>query len=155
MLISVDPTNKEKKMYKAFAAIALTASLAACGGGGDVKAPDISAAIQQALGNINVPSLPAAPAFNGAFAAVNGVAVGYVAGSSETAVATAIAKGIADAPTTNAANYALLLSDAGLPIKIYGGLSNVKSSITGAFIPLPDTNFVAKLTSGGLVVKQV
>jgi hypothetical protein len=129
--------------------------LVACGGGSGEPGPtaNYSAPVGQALGNI-VQTLPdAAKAFTGAFASVNGQAVGYVSGISESDVALKLAQGIANAPTSNADAYKALLSDAGLSIVIVGADTGQKSSITGLPLKYPDSVFVGKLgresTAGG------
>lgn len=149
-------------MYKAFAtkmmAAAITVSLAACGGGGasNVNLSSQAAAIDQAITNIAQNTPAPAPAYSGSFCAVNGVSIGFVSGTSEDAVAMSIAKSIANAPSTNAANYKLLLSDSGLSITLFGAMiPGQKSAITGLPLYDPNVNYVAKLTSSGLVVTKV
>lgn len=145
--------NATKQM---FYAAALSIVLSACGGGGSPTV-DNSKALDQAISNISVPGVGTTPSptYAGANVSVNGVNSGWVNGTSEDNVAMLAAKAVADNQKGNPDAYKALLSDAGLKVVVIGGLSNVKSGVTGLFIPLPDIMFVAKLTTTGLIVRRV
>jgi hypothetical protein len=136
-----------------FFAAFLSASLAACGGGG-ASVPDNSQAISDALHNINIPGVPSTPAapFTGAFLAVNGVAVGWVAGKDPYDAVSAAVTPVIDHPSTYPDLYKLLLSDAGLKVVVYGKITG--TSPLGVVQHEPDVTYTAKLMADGLHIVQ-
>lgn len=130
--------------------LTIAISLTACGGGGggsNVAVPDNSAAINAALQNI-ASTLPVTAPFTGAFTLVDGVAMGYVEGTSEKDVATKLANMIISSPTTYPNQNKLMLSDAGLKITIAGKITG--TSALGLVTSLPDTVYTATIRNDGL-----
>jgi hypothetical protein len=136
-------------MYKRLVSfILVSASLAACGGGG-TNVPDNSQAIKDALGGITVPGGGTnTPAYTGAVVAVDGVGIGYISGKDErSVVANAVAPIVANV-AQNQALYNKLLSDAGLNVTVFGDIIG-HSSITGAPLYAPDSHYTVKLAKDG------
>jgi hypothetical protein len=144
------PTRKECAMYKRLVSfILVSASLAACGGGGAPQV-DNSQAIKDAIGGITVPGGSTnTPAYTGATVAVDGVPIGYISGKDErSVVANAVAPIVANPSGANATLYQKLLSDAGLNVTVYGDVIG-HSSITGAPLYAPDSHYTVKLAKDG------
>jgi secreted protein with Ig-like and vWFA domain len=137
-------------MYKRLVSfILVSASLAACGGGGAPQV-DNSQAIKDAIGGITVPGGSTnTPAYTGATVAVDGVGIGYISGKDErSVVANAVAPIVASPSGANATLYNKLLSDAGLNVTVFGDIIG-HSSITGAPLYAPDSFYVVKLAKDG------
>lgn len=132
-------------MRKFAATLAISAMLAACGGGGAPQV-DNSQAIKDAIGGITVPSTPA---YTGAAVAVDGVGIGYISGKDErSVVANTVAPIVANPSGANATLYQKLLSDAGLSVTVFGDVIG-HSSITGAPLYAPDSHYTVKLAKDG------
>ena len=128
----------------------LASSLAACGGGGST-APTSSqnAALDSALTNI-VQTLPQpSKPFLGAFAAVNGVSVGYIEGTDEGDVAKRLALAVAQNQDKFPNEYKSMLSDAGMAITVMGDITGTTKF--GTVASNPDVHYVAKMGKGNVV----
>jgi spermidine/putrescine-binding protein len=137
-------------MYKHLSIIALSTSLCACGGGGSTApTSDNSAAINSAIANIAQTQPQPAKAFLGAFAAVNGVSVGYVDGSSVDDVAKSVALAIAQHQDKWPNEYKSMLSDAGMAITVFGDVTGTTKF--GTVQSEPDVKYVAKMGKGNVI----
>jgi tetrahydromethanopterin S-methyltransferase subunit E len=139
---------------KSLTIIALSASLCACGGGGNSSgnaAPTIdqSAAINSALTNIAQTLPEAHKPFTGAFAAVNGISVGWIDGTSADDVANGIALAIAQNQAKFPNEYKAMLSDAGLAITVFGDITGTTKF--GTVQSMPDTHYVARMGKGNVI----
>lgn len=134
-------------------AASLALSLSACGGGGgSSSAPvDNSQPIKDAIPGI-VNNLPPAPKpFTGAFMSIEGVSVGFVAGSSPADAVMRLARIIEADTTKYEPLYKMMLSDAGLRVVVHGEKIGVGAA-SGLPIYAADKVFVVRLTSGGGIV---
>ena len=140
---------------KAILVAALSLSLVACGGGSSAPAQDNTAAQAQAAIKAIADKTPEPAKYTGSFVTVSAagfsVAQGFISGTSEQNVVEKLAKAIVAEPVKNAVYYQAMLSDAGLTFRLMG--ERVGTGIASG-LPLyaPDTIFIAKLTSGGLVI---
>lgn len=138
----------------AFAAL-LSLALTACGGGS--SPPVDNTKLSQAVVNSAqavAATLPETKPYTGSFAAVGGTSVGFMEGTSERALAEQLAGLIAKSPDKYPDWYRAMISDAGLKITLFGA-STGKSTITGTLLYAPDMNYIAKLTTNGVVVTQI
>lgn len=144
---------------------ALAMTLTGCGGGSSganstSSAPDNTAALAQAAQNAagNYAAQHPAPAtvpYTGSFVTVSAagfsVAQGFILGTSERNVVEKLAQSIVAEPVKNAVYYTALLGDSGLRFILMGDKVGV-SAINGMPLYAPDTIYIAKLASSGLVI---
>lgn len=136
-------------MHKMLSVLAVLFSLSACGGGGNPPTVDNSQAITDAAKGVGSKYPNPVPAYSGGFFAVNGVAAGYVSGTSEEKIVSLMAAAIVKDGAINYPDwYKLLLSDAGLDITAFGAQIGV-GTVSGLPLMAPDHVYNFKLKSDG------
>lgn len=130
--------------------ILLSEALAACGGGGSSPSTPVLSVAPVVVSVPTIGDKPSKP-FTGAFMAIEGKAVGFVAGTSPEGAVKALAQLVVNDPVAYAPLYQLLLSDKGLRITVYGE-SLGTGSVSGLPVYGPDVVYFVRLTSAGLIV---
>lgn len=134
---------------------ALAITLTGCGGGSSTSPPDNIAALAQAAIKNIASQVPEPTKYTGSFVTVSAagfsVAQGFILGTSERNVVEKLAQSIVAEPVKNAVYYTALLGDSGLRFILMGDKVGV-SAINGMPLYAPDTVYVVKLTSSGLII---
>lgn len=142
-------------MKAQFTALLAALTIVGCGGGSSTSPPDNTAAqAQQSIANIAAKT-PEPAKYTGSFVTVSAagfsVAQGFILGTSERNVVEKLAQSIVAEPVKNAVYYTALLGDSGLRFILMGDKVGV-SAINGMPLYAPDTIYIAKLASSGLVI---